>query len=78
MDRFILRYTGKGAKAKEDVNRIKALPGLKVVDDSSPRMMLVEAPENFLRALVDGMPQWILTPERLVPLPDPHPKVEKS
>jgi hypothetical protein len=41
-------------------------------------MLLVEGPETGLKALVGSMPQWVLTPERMIPLPDPRPKPLKK
>ncbi|MSR58641.1 MAG: hypothetical protein EXS05_13470 [Planctomycetaceae bacterium] len=75
MPRFILRYVGKGTKPEQDVERVKALGGLKVLDESSPRMVLVEAPETPLTRLMESLPDWNQTAERFVPLPDSRPKV---
>jgi hypothetical protein len=41
-------------------------------------MLLVEGPEAGLKALLDSMPEWILTPERMIPLDDPQPKPRKG
>ena len=78
MDRFILRFRGTSPRPAEDVNRIRSLRTLTVIDDSSPRMLLVEAPESELRALVDSMPGWIITQEKMIPLPDPRPKLRRN
>jgi len=78
MSRFILRYRGQGAKPTGDVDRIRSLENTKVLSESSPRMLLVEGPEAGLKALVESMPQWVLTPERMIPLPDPRPKPRKK
>jgi hypothetical protein len=77
MRRFILRYRGKGSKPEEDVDRIRSLEDIEVVDESSPRMLLVEGPEAGLKALLESMSQWVLTPERMIPLPDPRLKTRK-
>jgi len=77
MSRFILRYQGEGSKPAEDVSRIRSLQSIKVLDESSPRMLLVEGPGVGLKALVESMPEWVLTPERMIPLPDPRPKIRK-
>ena len=77
MNRFILRYQGEGSKPAEDVNRIRSLENIKVLDESSPRMLLVEGPGANLKALVESMPEWVLTPQRMIPLPDPRPKPRK-
>lgn len=74
MARFILRFRGSGPKVAQDVERIRALHNATVLDDSSPRMLLVEAPEADLKALIDSMPGWIMAEERMIPLPDPRPK----
>jgi hypothetical protein len=78
MNRFILRYRGEGPKPAEDVERIRSLEQVRVLDDSSPRMLLVEGPGTGLKTLVASMPQWVLTPERMIPLPDPRPKPLKK
>jgi hypothetical protein len=77
MNRFILRYQGEGPKPAEDVSRIRSLQNIKVLDESSPRMLLVEGPGANLKALVESMPEWVLTPQRMIPLPDPRLKPRK-
>jgi hypothetical protein len=72
MNRFILRYRGEGQKPAEDVERVRSLEEVRVLDESSPRMLLVEGPGTRLKTLVASMPQWVLSPERMVPLPDPR------
>ena len=74
MERFILRFEGAGEKPAGDLEKIRAVPKLKVVDDAS-RMLLVEAPGESVAKLVDTLPQWSLTKEKFVPIPDPRPKV---
>ena len=75
MSRFILRYRGTGAKPAADVERIQALANMTILDASSARMLLVEAPQAELQALVDSMPAWVMAPEQMIPLPDPRPKL---
>jgi hypothetical protein len=74
MDRFILRFTGKGEPPADDIRRIRELSHAQVID-TSPRMLLVEAPSTSLNALVRSMPAWTVSAERFVPLPDSRPKV---
>ena len=78
MGRFILRYRGQGAKPESDVARLRSLPGSSVIDDSSPRMVLVEAPEAVLRSLVEQADDWVMSPEQTYPLPAPHPSLDKA
>ncbi len=75
MKRFILRYRGEGSKPEADVARIRALPDLTVLDDSSSRMLLVESTEKELRELMEGLPDWKMSPEQLIELPDPRPRL---
>jgi hypothetical protein len=72
--KFILRFRGKGPVPPEDVKRIRALPHITILDDSS-RMLLVEGPEAELKALVAQMPDWIMSEERMITLPDPRPNL---
>jgi len=78
MGRFILRFKGKGPKLAEDVQRFRVLRNTSVLDDSSSRMILVEAPDAELRELVDTMPGWIISKEKMIPLPDQRPKINEN
>jgi hypothetical protein len=73
MGRFILRFRGQGAKPHEHVARIRALADTVVLDDSSPRMLLVEGSEEALQDLLASLPGWVLSAERKLSLPDPRP-----
>lgn len=78
MGRFILIFRGKGPKPVEDVKRFRALRNTTVLDESSSRMILVEAPDAELKALVDTMPEWIITQEKTIQLPDLRPKIDEE
>ena len=78
MSHYILRYKGKGRKPAGDVEKVKARPGLKVLDEGSPRMMLVDAPESALDALAEALPDWTVSPEQIYQLPDPRPRLKDS
>lgn len=78
MGRFILIFRGKGPKPIEDVERFRTLRNTTVLDDSSPRMILVEAPDTELKELVDTMLGWIIVQEKMIPLPDIRPMLDKK
>jgi|GEM_PF-3957499 len=46
-----------------------------VIDKASNQMMLVEADASDVAELRQSLPNWIITPERSVPLPDTRKKV---
>ncbi len=73
MARFILRFTGPGEVPREDLARIRALPGAKIID-SSARMLLVEAPLDRITQLLRDLSNWTISPETFVSIPDPRPK----
>ena len=66
--RYILRFRGS-RKSQEDVDRVRALPETKVIDETSPRMLLVEGPGDLLQRLVDSMPGWVMDREEKIPPP---------
>lgn len=78
MGRFILIFRGKGPKPVEDVERFRALRNTTVLDYSSPRMILVEAPDAELKALVDTMAGWVISKEKMIQLPDLRLKIDKK
>jgi hypothetical protein len=75
--RFILRYRGQGPKPPEVLDRLRALPGARVIDDDSPRMILVEAPEAALRALVGDAPDWSISASQSYVVPEKRPSVQQ-
>ncbi len=75
--RYILRYRGSGPIPAQDVERIRSLDGVKVVD-STPRMLLVEAPPDVLKRLVGSEPQWVLTEEQMIPPPETRRKIQRG
>jgi len=74
MNKYILRFRGKGMKPDEDVELIRSLPETTVLDDSA-RMLLVEAPEDELRTAMQSLPEWVMAEEKFIPIPDPRPRV---
>jgi hypothetical protein len=76
--KFILRFCGEGAKPPADVKRIKQCEGVTVIDQSTPRMLLVEGPKAQVRKLADSMPDWALSEERRNALPKPRPRVRRA
>jgi hypothetical protein len=78
MGRYILRFTGRGAAPDVDSAKIRAAPGLTILDSSSSRMFLVEASSDTIRQLAESLPGWNWSQEQMIPLPDPRPKLRPS
>jgi hypothetical protein len=76
--KFILRYCGKGPKPAGAVARVKASDAVKVLDDSSPRMLLVEGPKQAVEALAGTMSDWVVSAERTVKLPNTRPQLRSK
>jgi hypothetical protein len=74
MGRYILRYKHAAQAPSSDLEKIRAAPNLKVIDES-PRMMLVEADEEAAHASVNNMDGWTVSPETMTPLPDTRKKI---
>lgn len=75
--RFVLRYQGEGTKPDADVARIRGLGDCSIVDESSSRLLLVDAEETQLRELVGSMPDWVLAPEQTFAVPDTRKRVQR-
>jgi hypothetical protein len=77
MPRYILRFRGNGSSPQDDVERLKADPEIRILDTASSRMLLVEAAEEPLRKAIGGMPDWVMSEEHDIPLPDPRQRLSK-
>ncbi|MCL4800631.1 MAG: hypothetical protein KJ025_13650 [Burkholderiales bacterium] len=75
MARFILRFRGPGAKPAADVARVKQCAGVTVLDESTPRMLLVEGARSKVLQLAGRLEGWVASEDQAVRLPDPRPKV---
>jgi len=73
---IILRYKRSGAPPASDVEEIRAVPGLTVLDDAG-RMLLVDLPESEIPKLSQSIADWSVSREESVPLPDTRPSVRK-
>ncbi len=78
MNRYILRFRGQGSKPAADVEIIRSLPHTTVLDEESARMMLVEAPADELKTAMRSLPDWVMTEERMLQLPDPRPRIRRK
>ncbi|TMQ33227.1 MAG: hypothetical protein E6K70_14275 [Planctomycetota bacterium] len=76
-ERYILRFTGRGAMPEAHLRQIHSLPGVTVLD-KSPRMLLVEAPPDAVEQLAKALPGWTYSSEQTIQLPDPRPKLRSS
>jgi hypothetical protein len=78
MGRFILRFTGRGTPSDADLARVRSAPGITVVDDSSPRMLLIQASPQAVSRLAKALPDWVHTSEQMIPLPETRPSVRST
>lgn len=74
MSRYILRFRGQGGKPDADVNLIKSMQHLTILDDSA-RMLLVEASEGTVRNIMQSLTNWVLAEEQIIPAPDSRPRL---
>jgi hypothetical protein len=75
--RFILRFRGSTPEPRNDLTRIRRSPGIAVLDESSPRMVLVEGREDDIRQLIQSMPDWVAIEEQTYELPDPRANLKR-
>ncbi|HSK71959.1 MAG TPA: hypothetical protein VK892_09715 [Pyrinomonadaceae bacterium] len=73
-ERLILRYRGAGVAPAQDLEKIRNLSEIEIID-SSPRMLLVEGDLTKLHELLEQMPEWHLYPEKTIERPDPRYKI---
>jgi len=77
MKKYILRFTGSGAKPAADVTRIRKSEGVTIVDEA-PRMLLVQCAKTRAKQLVEDLDKWVMSEDRSVVLPNPRPKVRSK
>jgi hypothetical protein len=65
-------FVGNGKKPAEDVKRIKALPGVTVIDETDANLVLVEAPAA-VKNKVNRMENWVASEQTFIPSPQQRP-----
>ncbi len=77
MIQLILRYTGAGRMPADDLERLRALKDLHILQESG-RMVLLETAQQHAGKLAELFPDWITAPVvHEVEIPDPAPKPNK-
>ena len=74
--RYVLRYRGRGAKPPADVEHVRHLPGITVLDESSSKMLLVECDDETTTWLAEALPGWIVAPEQTFDVPDTRKRID--
>jgi hypothetical protein len=72
MTRYVLMFYGPGSKPAEDVATIKAVPGLRIIDATSPNVVVVESRPTVKRT-VKKLANWMASEETVLPGPRPVP-----
>lgn len=78
MPHFILKFRGSGSKPADVVEKIRSTPSFTILDESSPRMMLVDAPEEHLQQVMESLPDWKAYSEQTVALDDPRQRIKAA
>ncbi len=74
MAKYIFTYIIGDSKPSKDVDRLKSFwPEILILDESSPRRMLVEAPAESIAAITAALPGWRITPNRTLKPAVTHP-----
>jgi hypothetical protein len=76
MKRFIVRFRGS-APAAEILARVSGSPAIKIIEQT-PRMVLVEGPEDALRKLVGDSRNVVIVPEQHYERPDAPLNIKKE
>ena len=76
MNRYLLRFRGDGFKPPPDVDLLRSCEGVKVIDDTSNRMVLVECLPETIAMLSSQLTDWLIEEESFSPLPDTRVKLE--
>ena len=71
MTRYVLMFFGPGTKPAEDVATIQAIPGLTIIDASSPNVVVVESRRPTIKKRVSKLPNWMASEETVLPGPQP-------
>ena len=74
--KLLLRYRHAGSIPMADVERLRALPSVDILDQT-PKMLRIEGDELEVEVSLASSPGWAIVPDEEVSysLPDPRPKL---
>jgi hypothetical protein len=61
---FVLYYAGPNAPSRVDELKIRSIPGLTVLDQASPKLLLVDAPNEELQEAMRQLEGWTFEREQ--------------
>jgi hypothetical protein len=77
MNQYILKYKGDNEKEHAaDVAMVKNTKELKILDESSPNMMLVQMSDKAKQWLETKLAKWSLFPQTMISKPDTKQKLK--
>jgi len=68
MRRFHLYYKGTGPKPLADIAKVREMPGVKVINDTLPRSVVVDVTGNLAEERLKRLPSWSLKQSHRVSL----------
>lgn len=71
MSQFLLYYTGKGLKPADDVAKVRAIPGVVIINDDLPRGVVLEVSSNLAQQKLKRFPAWKLQASQEVEIDTP-------
>jgi hypothetical protein len=82
MSYYVLRYKGEGPKPDDQVAKLRLLPSTKIVDNTSPRMTLIEsstALDDLIAQVKSmGLERWVVRADSSFELPDTNLQLKKQ
>lgn len=70
MSRYVLVFCGRGSKPLTDMAQIQAVPGVRIIDATSPNVVVVEG-HATVKKVVNRMSNWMASEETVIPAPKP-------
>jgi hypothetical protein len=75
--RYVLTYRRAPVPPEAELASVDRHEDVRVLDRAG-RSVYIESSEEAAARLASALPDWTVAPEKLVPLPDRHPRVHKK
>jgi hypothetical protein len=69
MAEFVLYYKGRKLPPRSDLNRLRSVPGVRILERTPAHLLLVDAEAASLKRVLADLPGWVMAPEKEIPPP---------
>lgn len=77
MSQYLLMFEGAERPPKQEMDKIRALPGLVILDERAQKFFLVDYPNREIVDIIQSFKDWAISEQQTYRIPNIYPGVKR-